>query len=515
MESVMKKTTLIFAISGIAASFAYANPLAGQNPPPPPSGNIPLPAFERDPAQTAVNTKSAISVNEVKEDLLRQQKLSQQASSDAGQAVKYTGKELIENPAVLEELFLTALITSNKAVLPVYIKLYQQVPNKDQSLIDWGNAILQRDEDLSKSVDSYRSLISHFPDNNFIRFQLAETLFYNQEFEAAKGQFERLRASDRVQQQDIVVFDRYLEAINSKEDWDFSFGLTFLNDKNLANSAKQGTQMTLPNGHTITYSTPRQEGKGFSGWLGADKRWSLNNGKYIAFDTSLSNKYYWDNKRYNDLNGRVGLGIGYANARLDIQFTPYINKRWYGGGFNGSDSLKRYSNTYGAGVALSYWLNQKVKYSAYYNYGYDLYEKRIDRNQYDGAMHSLTNSVLYYPSSTQYWSLSLDYARKHARNKTNAYERIGSRLTWGQEWPLGIVTSATAGIAKRTYKQKTFLGPIQDNNEYSTSISLWHKKIHYAGFTPKVTWSYSKTDSNIPIYSYDKNQIFFDVTKSF
>ena len=64
-------------------------------------------------------------------------------------------------------------------------------------LIDWGKAILEREEDLNKSVASYRKLISDFPENNFIRYQLAETLFYNQEYEAAKTQFERLRASTK------------------------------------------------------------------------------------------------------------------------------------------------------------------------------------------------------------------------------------------------------------------------------------------------------------------------------
>ena len=42
------------------------------------------------------------------------------------------------------------------------------------SLIDWGKAILEREEDLNKSVASYRKLISDFPENNFIRYQLAE-----------------------------------------------------------------------------------------------------------------------------------------------------------------------------------------------------------------------------------------------------------------------------------------------------------------------------------------------------
>ena len=500
----MNKSTLLFVFSGMVTTLSVQ------------AADISV--AERDPAQTAVNSTPAVDQQSLQQDLLRKQKLSEQQQSSQQEVARYTGRELLENPALLEELFLEALINQNKAILPAYIQIYQQVPNADQSLIDWAKAILQREKDLNQSVATYRSLISSFPDNDFIRFQLAETLFYNQEFEAAKDQFEKLRASPRVQEQDVVVFDKFIEAVNSKEDWNFSFGMTFLNDKNLGNSAKQGTRMDLPhlgpNAH-VTYSTPRQKGKGLSLWGGADKRWALSNGKYLALDSNVSTKYYWNNKPYNDVNGQISFGIGYANARFDVQFMPYISKRWYGGGLNGSNALKKYSNTYGTSVSLSYWLSQNVKYSGYYSYGYEMYDKGVDSANYNGALHIVSNSLLYMPSATQYWALSFDFMRKHARDKVNAYERIGARLTWGQEWPFGLGTSTTLGVAKRDYKAPTFFRITQKNDEYSASVSVWHKKIHYAGFTPKITWNYTKTDSNMPIYSYDKNQVFFEIGKTF
>ena len=44
---------------------------------------------------------------------------------------------------------------------------------------------------------------------------------------------------------------------------------------------------------------------------------------------------------------------------------------WYGGGLNGGDSLKQYTDTYGASLSMGYWLNQNFKYSALYNFGYE------------------------------------------------------------------------------------------------------------------------------------------------
>ncbi|QLB20525.1 hypothetical protein A6B43_02735 [Vespertiliibacter pulmonis] len=494
----MKTSVLLsFALSALTINLAYAN-------------NI----INKDPRQTDIDASSSID-KDLQSDLLRKQKLSTSNSAINNDVARLTGKELVENPAILENLFLEALITPNNKILPIYIKLYKLTPDPDLSLIEWADAILLRDQNLNDSVTAYRKLQSNFPENDFIRFQLAETLFYNQEYNASKTQFEKLRASKNVSSEDITVFDNYLQAINSKEDWNFSFGTSFLNDKNLSNAAKQGTKVILPNGNIISYSSPQQKGQGISAWLGANKQWSLSGGKYLAFDSNVASKYYWDNKSYNEINGHIGLGLGYSDARLNISFIPYIDRRWYAGGINSGKALKRYSSTYGSALSFSYWLNQSIKYSFLYDYGYEKYDRNAYSSQYDGSIHTLINSLTYIHSATQYWSLSLDANKKLAKDKSNAYDRLGSRLTWGQEWPLGLSTSLTFGIGKRNYKDITFFGPKQKNTEYSTSLSLWHKKIHFLGFTPRITFNYTKTDSNIPIYSYDKKQIFFNVGKSF
>lgn len=495
----MKRTVLFYPL---VASFIPLSILAN-------------PSIERDPSQTEVNATATVDSDTVKVDLLRQKQLSTKQEKSERKVIQYTGRELIENPEILEDLFIKALISPNKNILPGYIKLYNFVPNKDQSLIDWANAILLRDKNLNDSVSAYRSLLTSFPENNYIRYQLAETLFYNQEYDASKNQFEKLRSVPDLTEQDRIIFDQYIEAINGKQDWNFAFGATFLNDKNLGNSAKPGTKIVFPNGSSVTYNSERQKGQGISAWLSADKQWRLSGKKYLAFKSSLSSKYYWNNKSYNDVNASVGLGIGYADARFNIEFTPNISKRWYAGGLNSGKALKQYSDTYGADLSLSYWLSQKFKYSFNYNYGYDMYNKVSNDNQYRGASHGVVNAILYIPKPTQYWSLALDLNKKYAQDKTNAYNRIGSRLTWGQEWPYGFSTSTTLGIAKRNYRGMTFFGSKQKNTEYSAGVSLWHKDVHFMGLTPRITFNYTKIDSNIPIYSYDKSQILLDVSKSF
>ena len=467
----------------------------------------------RPSEQSEINVKPVVDNRQHQEESLKQATMEVEKPS----VYQISEQELLANPQILERLYLEALVKTDKPLLKEYRRLYQSVENADVSLIEWTDAILLRDSDLNRSVSAFRQLITNFPNNPYIRFQLAETLFYNQEYEAAKSQFEKLRA-DTQNVRDIAVFDRFIDVINSKEQWNFAFGASFLNDKNLGNSAKEGTEATLPSGAVVTYNTPRQSGQGISAWLSADKQWNVNDGKYVKFASSIANKYYWDNKNYNEVNADVSIGFGYSNARSHFEFMPFVQKRWYAGGATGllaGKSLKQYIDTYGFNFQASYWLNQQFKYSFFYGLGYDNYRNQRYSELYNGIAHNMSHSLMYMPSATQYWALSLDLSKKNAEDKTNAYDRYGTRLTWGQEWPLGLATSTTLGIAKRNYKEATFFGKKQKNTEYSSAVSLWHKSLHFAGFTPRVTYSYTKTDSNIPIYSYDKHQVLFNVGKSF
>lgn len=429
--------------------------------------------------------------------------------------VHYTGRELVNHPQLLEELFVNALIRGDRHLLVGYGKLYQHVPEADRSLLEWAKARLLRETNLKRAITAYRSLIAAFPNNPFIRFQLAEILFQDQQFEAAQTQFEALRSVSQ-HPQDIAIFDRFIQAIQQKSQWNMAFGVSFLNDKNLTNSAKPGTVAHLPNGATITYRSPRQSGQGLSLWLGADKQWNRPNGRYLKFSPSLFGKYYWDNARYNELNASLGFGIGYADARLTLELMPNVQKRWYAGGISARTSrLKSYIDTYGATASGSYWLTPKLKYGLSYDYSNEKYRDRLYQHQYNGAIQSLSQTLTYLPTATHYLAFSFDLAKKTAKDRSNAYQRIGGRITLGSDLPLGFAGSTTLSLAKRHYKAPSFIGITQKNREFAAQVTLWHKAVHYAGFTPKVTYSYTQTHSNIPIYRYDKHQVFFNISKSF
>ena len=302
------------------------------------------------------------------------------------------------------------------------------------------------------------------------------------------------------------MIDQYLSALNRRDQWKFQGGLSFLNESNINNAPKAGTRIGNWN------AWERESATGFSYFAEAEKKWSLPHNYFTKFSIEGSGKYYWDNKKYNEFNGRVGAGLGYQTARFDISLMPFTERRWYAGGSSGSESMKQYSKNSGARLDLTYWLNEKWQISTALEYGEQRYNTRKHLN---GNNYLWSNTLSYFPKSGQFWFVGADYNRENTRDKDNAYQRKNLRLGWGQEWGWGISTRISLAYARRTYKGADLFNIRQKNNEYQSAVTLWHRDLYFWGITPKITWSYQRVSSNHPFYSYDKNRIFLEMGKTF
>ncbi|MFC2363424.1 MAG: surface lipoprotein assembly modifier, partial [Haemophilus parainfluenzae] len=323
--------------------------------------------------------------------------------------------------------------------------------------------------------------------------------------EAAKDQFQKLRA-EQVSPESIVMIDQYLSALNLRDQWKFQGGLSFLNESNINNAPKAGTRIGNWN------AWERESATGFSYFAEAEKKWSLSHNYFAQFSIEGRGKYYWDNKKYNEFNGRVGAGVGYQTARFEISLMPFTERRWYAGGASGNESMKQYSKNSGARLDLTYWLSEKWQISTALEYGEQRYTTRKHLN---GNNYLWSNTLSYFPKSGQFWFVGADYNRENTRDEDNAYQRKNLRLGWGQEWGWGISTRVSLAYAHRTYKGADLFNIRQKNNEYQSAVTLWHRDLYFWGITPKITWSYQRVSSNHPFYSYDKNRIFLEMGTTF
>ena len=83
--------------------------------------------------------------------LLNKQSLEESTSPNEDYT-RFTGKYLTAHPEILEKILVESLVNTNKQVIPVLIALYKRVPDRDESLIEWGNAILLTDTNLNGAM---------------------------------------------------------------------------------------------------------------------------------------------------------------------------------------------------------------------------------------------------------------------------------------------------------------------------------------------------------------------------
>ena len=417
-----------------------------------------------------------------------------------------TKEELSKHPDLIVRGLITAVSQNNGEAVQLLLPLYQNLSKQDPFLLEWANAINAREERrFSEAVTRYRTLFSQDSTILPLRYQLAQALFLNNDNEAAKDQFQKLRA-EQVSPESIVMIDQYLSALNLRDQWKFQGGLSFLNESNINNAPKAGTRIGNWN------AWERESATGFSYFAEAEKKWSLSHNYFAQFSIEGRGKYYWDNKKYNEFNGRVGAGVGYQTARFEISLMPFTERRWYAGGASGNESMKQYSKNSGARLDLTYWLNEKWQISTALEYGEQRYNTRKHLN---GNNYLWSNPLSYFPKSGQFWFVGADYNRENTRDEDNAYQRKNLRLGWGQEWGWGISTRVSLAYAHRTYKGADLFNIRQKNNEYQSAVTLWHRDLYFWGITPKITWSYQRVSSNHPFYSYDKNRIFLEMGTTF
>lgn len=432
----------------------------------------------------------------------------QPAKTQKQHAIDY----LAAHPDEMEDLLLIYLSQGNVEALQDLLPVYQTYDRHDPSVIDWGNAIIKaKSGDLTGAIKDYRVLNAKLPDSPLIQFQLAMALFHNQQYAAAKNEFEKLRAVSKSDSQTKAI-NAYLDAINKKNSWDFSVSASYIKDDNITNAPPVGTKISK-NTDSLTYTSPHQSGEGIQYSISADKKWLSDDKTFVELDLGMNGKYYWDNDNYNDVTASAAVGVGYQNAVTEVSFGPIFDKRWYAGGSNGEGELKPYSESLGLQLKGSQWLSPKLRYYGVARASDNRYDSKYSDN--NGSSTTLSNNLFYFSSPKRFFNLGLDHSNRSTKYPSDSYDRRGIRVGWGQTWGEGLSTNLSLGYAKRDYNAPDYTTIQRHNKEYSAGVTVWNRAVSVFGLTPRIRYDYFKVDSNSAFEEYDKQNVSVELTKTF
>lgn len=378
--------------------------------------------------------------------------------------------------------------------------------NIDPIFFEWADAILEHQKkNYSESIRYYRKVISARPDWYSARLQLATVLYLNKDILSAEEQLRKLR-SESLSQDVAGLIDRFIARIQKTDHWSFRGGFTYLNEKNINNAPVSGRSVGR------WKSGKPQSGKGVMYWGEAEKTFSLPDNLFGITRLAASGKTYWNNHAYDELDGSIGIGLGYRNVNTMVQLLPFYEKSYYSGGQTAGGGLQPYSDTTGIKTESQFQFSPHWRLYSDFKMGKNEYKKRT---YLDGHSYSLNETLIYFPDPRQYISAGLGYSMVRAEAKDNSFDKTAFRTGWMYEWNGGISTLLQAAYGYKTYLGGDFWGIKKINHEYSTSATVWHRDIYFFGITPKITWNYQRTDSNHPFYDTEKNRLFLSFSKYF
>ncbi|MBD3614460.1 porin family protein [Kingella kingae] len=418
-----------------------------------------------------------------------------------GETLNISSEELQKQPALLKRAFFGALATGNVAGVKILLPWYRNLPDgNDEFALNLADAMLAQDKgDYDNAVESYQKVLAQQPDAPSIQMGLAQTLFADHRNSEAKQILTELHNRSDLPENFRQYAGSYLSAIKKRNDWTFNVNAYYTQDNNInstPNQRKVGnwTLSEPESAHGIAYYGNVNKDT----YLG--KQWSLR------FGTDVFGKYYWDNRKYDDLSARVKLGVAHQTARSETAILPYFERRWYGG--------KEYAAEKGLTLEWSYWFTPKNQVLLS---GEHSWQKHDTRSFLDGKNSNLSATWLFLSSEKQYWTLGIDLTRKTAQDSSDAYRRKGIRLGWTQYWGNTVGSSLGIGTAQRVYDAPNFpFNYIRKDREHFASFSLWNNRWQFGGITPRLVFRWAKVSSNHPFYGdYSKKNVFIQMNKAF
>lgn len=430
-------------------------------------------------------------------------------SHQDGQSISLSASELGQYPELVVRALLAALIQNRGDDVAFLLPYYQNIPSQmqDDLIKAWATGLaLETKADFKGAVRAYRSALSYNNQASLVRMRLATALFANKEYEASQDQFTKLLSEKDIPPEAVTYIQRYLTAIQQKDRLSITGGMNFLHDKNINNAPKNAN---LGGGWT---AAEQESAHGIAINGGVSKKWTHSDGFYSQGGVDVSGKYYWDNKPYNELSTRLSVGVGHENARHEFDLSPFIEKTYYAGGKKGNNNIKPFSQSTGVSAWWRYWLTPNWQVSLNGEVAKQDYRTRTHLN---GMTRQAGVNLVHLPNAKQYYFAGMDFHRTDAKDGDDSFVRRGFRVGMGQELGLGFSTRISANYANKDYRASGFFGQIQHNKEYGVRASVWHKKIHFAGMTPRLTLSHQQVRSNIPLYNYQKNQLFIEMSRQF
>ena len=400
-----------------------------------------------------------------------------------------------------------AVIARDWGTLESLLAQYRTQPQHDTILYRYALGALRRSQlRHPEAVALYRSILAERGDLAYPRFDLGIMLFENRQYREAAVELEQAKPQLNAPLQHVA--QQYLDEIARNQKWQPEFGATYERNGNVNNASDE--RVVVINGRRFTKNPDAlpQKAHGIRYQVGLSHDWNVRGNHFAVLGIGLDGVHYWDNQGYNENILRVQAGYRHRTARRTWSIVPFAEQNWLG--------KARYSRHFGAVAEFSYRITQKWQISSDFSHRQKRYRENALAGRYNGYLNAVSLNVLWQPAPEWVLQIGADASTDTVRDRSESSVRKG--VHWGaayrhRQWGMqGYIRYGT-----RRFRQENFFsGSTRSDKEYQVNVAVWHNRLAWKGFVPKLNYRFSKIDSNIPsLYSRQTGIWFVSVDKLF
>ncbi|NWG86106.1 MAG: DUF560 domain-containing protein [Hydrogenophilaceae bacterium] len=374
-------------------------------------------------------------------------------------------------------------------------------PNDVETRFLMGVALTELDRP-DEAIPVFEQLIKENPNLPRVRLELARAYNANAQFEQARAQFQAVKALNPPAAVGENI-DKYLAAMDAQRFWSARVSLGFVHDDNV--NAGPSSASVLAFGLPFTLdpgSLPRHD----SGWnLSASINHVYPRSRRFAWQTTAaySRTDYTNVSDFDSDNLSISTGPTWKLPKVVVSAPLVFDHMRLGG--------DRYSTAWGLAPQAQYPLNDRMLLEGgatmqtreYYNTA--TATTRSDRN---GGVYAANAGLRYSLDDTSFVQAGYRLTREDTRKAYLDFTGHGLFATYFKGLPHGLTLVVQPSVARNAYDEKEAAFPEATRTDviYTVNVNL-AKELNKKGLSLALGYTYTKSDSNLALYSYDRNQV--------
>lgn len=362
-------------------------------------------------------------------------------------------------------------------------------------------AVEQKDYDTAISL--FRRILAREPPTERVRLELARAFFLKGDYDNADRQFRFARAGD-IDDAIKANIDRFLSAINRLRQYtvNFSFALAPDTNQNAATSASQVSLFGLP--FALDKSARKQSGIGVAGDIGGEWSPLLDDNIKARFGADFYRVEY-SGGEFDDMTLSAYGGPQFLFPNWDVSLLAMGFKRWF--------ANQDFVSGVGGKLAADYGITSDWLVGASFG-GQSVVNDFIPEQS--GPLWSAQIQAAYVLSPSSLFQLQLGFNRQEARIAPYSYSGTWFGGGYAQDLPYGFSAGFQPSYFITRYDATlAAFGKTRSDDTIMLAFTLLNRRLDYHGFTPRFSYIFSEQHSNIPLYSFTRNQFQIGLTSLF